>query len=150
MSTATQVRTWFSYIVVIVEPLFRVHPWEQGKCSLHRSVPWMEAGLGIANNYPQSVQIKYFLSFCLRICYSQYFKQLDNAVILLQIVMMSPKTHLVKNHESQSKTNESQFKKKYKSWKCLGLKSVCYQIVNLKTDSKLCITVYWNENKLYM
>ena len=33
------------------------------------------------------------------------------AVILLQIVMVSPGTHLVKNHESQSRTNEPQFKK---------------------------------------
>ena len=33
------------------------------------------------------------------------------AVILLQIVMVSPGTHLVKNHESQSRTNESQLKK---------------------------------------
>ena len=71
----------------------------------------MEAGLGIANNYLQSVQIKSFFSFYLRICYSQYFKQLDNAVILLQIVMMSPGTCLVKNHESQSGTKESQLKK---------------------------------------
>ena len=31
-------------------------------------------------------------------------------MILLQIVMKSPGTHLVKNHESQSKTNESQLK----------------------------------------
>ena len=82
----------------------------------------MEAGLGIANNYLQSVQIKYFLSFCLRICYSQYFKQLDNAVILLQIVMMSPKTHLVKNQESQSKTNESQLKKNTKVENAWALK----------------------------
>ena len=33
------------------------------------------------------------------------------SVMLLQIVMVSPGTHLVKNHESQSRTNESQFKK---------------------------------------
>ena len=32
------------------------------------------------------------------------------SVILLQIVMVSPGTHLVKNHESQSRTIESQFK----------------------------------------
>ena len=31
------------------------------------------------------------------------------ALILLQIVMASPGTHLVKNYESQSRTNESQF-----------------------------------------
>ena len=31
---------------------------------------------------------------------------------LLQIVMVSPGTHLVKNHEYQLRTNESQFKKK--------------------------------------
>ena len=34
------------------------------------------------------------------------------AVILLQIVMVSPGTHLVKNHESLSITDKSQFKKK--------------------------------------
>ena len=32
------------------------------------------------------------------------------SVILLQIVMLSPGTHLVKNNESQSRTTESQFK----------------------------------------
>ena len=32
-------------------------------------------------------------------------------VILLQIVMVSPGTHLVRNHESLSITNEPQFKK---------------------------------------
>ena len=31
-------------------------------------------------------------------------------VILLQIVMVSPGTHFVKNHESQSRTDESQLK----------------------------------------
>ena len=34
----------------------------------------------------------------------------DLAVILLQIIMVSPGTHLVKNHESQSRIIESQFK----------------------------------------
>ena len=34
------------------------------------------------------------------------------AVILLQIGMVSPGTYLVKNHEYQSRTNESQLKKK--------------------------------------
>ena len=34
------------------------------------------------------------------------------AVILLQIVTLSPWTRLVKNHESKSRTNESQLKKK--------------------------------------
>ena len=33
------------------------------------------------------------------------------AVILLQIGMVSPGTHLVKNRESQSRTNGLQFKK---------------------------------------
>ena len=32
----------------------------------------------------------------------------QNAVILLQIAMVSPETHFMKNHESQFKTNESQ------------------------------------------
>ena len=39
------------------------------------------------------------------------------ALILLQIVMVSPGTHLVKNHESLSITNESQLKKKNKTSK---------------------------------
>ena len=34
-----------------------------------------------------------------------------NTVILLQIVMVGPGTHLEKNHESQSRTIESQFKR---------------------------------------
>ena len=37
------------------------------------------------------------------------------AVILLQIVMVSPVTHLEKNHKSLSRTNESQLKKKTKN-----------------------------------
>ena len=35
----------------------------------------------------------------------------EGAMILLQIVMVSPGTHLVKNHESQARTSESQLKK---------------------------------------
>ena len=35
-------------------------------------------------------------------------KETTVAVILLQIAMVSPGTHFIKNHESQSKTNESQ------------------------------------------
>ena len=44
-------------------------------------------------------------------------------VILLQIVGVCPETHLVKHHESQSRTNESQVKKKKKNLKLkmLGL-----------------------------
>ena len=37
-----------------------------------------------------------------------------NTVILLQMVRVSPETHLVKHHESQSRTTESQLKKKKK------------------------------------
>ena len=37
---------------------------------------------------------------------------IEDTVILLQIVMVSPGTHLVKNHESQSRTKKSQLKKK--------------------------------------
>ena len=35
-------------------------------------------------------------------------------MILLQMVRVSPETHLVKHHESQSRTTESQLKKKKK------------------------------------
>ena len=46
-----------------------------------------------------------------------------SAVILLQIVMVGPGTHLVKNHKSLSITNESQLKKKTRipKLKMLGL-----------------------------
>ena len=37
--------------------------------------------------------------------------KVEGAVIMLQMVMVSPGTHLVKNHESLSITNESQFNK---------------------------------------
>ena len=44
-----------------------------------------------------------------------------SAVIFLQIVMVISGT-LVKNHGSQCRTNESQFKKQWiLNWKCLGL-----------------------------
>ena len=39
-------------------------------------------------------------------------KRKVKTVILLQIVLVSPGTHLLKNHESHSRTNESQLKKK--------------------------------------
>ena len=45
-------------------------------------------------------------------------------MILLQIVRVYPETHLVKHHESQSRTNDSQLKKKRKEnlkLKMLGL-----------------------------
>ena len=61
------------------------------------------------------------------------------AVILLQIVMVSPGIHLVKNHESQCRTIESQFKNH------LVPGSSCNQTVNLKTDSK---TLYYSILKL--
>ena len=66
-------------------------------------------------------------------------------MILLQIVMVSPGTHLMKNHDSdcQSRTNASQLKKKELKLKMLGL--LCNQTVNLKTDSK---TLYYSILKL--
>ena len=48
--------------------------------------------------------------------------------------MLSPGTHLVKNHESQSTTNESQLKKESPKLKMLG--PLCNQSVNPKTDSQ--------------
>ena len=67
------------------------------------------------------------------------------AVILLRIVMVSPGTHLVKNHESLlSITNESQFKKtRSPKLKILGL--LCKQTINLETDAK---TLYYSLLKL--
>ena len=62
-------------------------------------------------------------------------------MILLQIVMVSPGTHLEKNHESLSIINESQFTKT-RSSKLKMLGPLCNQTVNLETDTKLFITVY--------
>ena len=59
-----------------------------------------------------------------------------DTVILLQIVMVCPWIHLVKNHESQ-------LKKKGPKWKMLG--SLCNETVNLKTDSQ---TLYYSILKL--
>ena len=58
------------------------------------------------------------------------------SVLLLQIVMVSPGTHLVKNHESRPITNPSQIKKKG-----VILRPLCNQTVNLETDAK---TLYYS------
>ena len=59
---------------------------------------------------------------------------------MLLIVMVSPGTNLVKNHESQSRTSESQLKSEIENaWASLN------QTVNLKTDSK---TLYYSILKL--
>ena len=52
-----------------------------------------------SQEYPTSV----FLTMSIH----KHEKKLCQSVILLQIVMVSPRTHLVKNHEFQSGTNES-------------------------------------------
>ena len=56
-------------------------------------------------------------------------------MILLQIVMVSPGTHLVKNHESLSITNEPQYKKTG-SPKLKMVRRLCNQTVDLETDAK--------------
>ena len=69
------------------------------------------------------------------------------AVILLQIVMVSPGTHFLKNRESQSRISESQLKKKKKKKKKTNPKlkmlwPSCNQTVNLQRTPKLFTTVY--------
>ena len=65
-------------------------------------------------------------------------------MILLQIVMVSPGTHLVKNHESLSITNESHLKETMSpELKVLG--PLCNQTVNLETDAK---TLHYSLPKL--
>ena len=66
-------------------------------------------------------------------------------MIWLQIVRVSPRTHLLKNHESQTRTNESPLKKEKTSPKLKMLGPLCNQTVNLKTDSK---TLYYSILKL--
>ena len=64
-------------------------------------------------------------------------------VILLQIVMLSPGTHLVKNHESHCRANESQFKKQQVlNWNCLGL--YVTRLLIWRQAPKLPSTVYWD------
>ena len=65
-------------------------------------------------------------------------------VILLQMVMVSPGTHLVKTHESLSITNESQFKKS-RSPKLKMLGPLYNQAVNMETDAK---SLYYSLLKL--
>ena len=55
-------------------------------------------------------------------------------VILLHIVMVSPGTHLVKNHESQSRTNVSHLKKMTTKLKMLG--PLYNQTDNVETVAK--------------
>ena len=57
--------------------------------------------------------------------------------------MVSPGTHLVKNHESQSITNESHLKKQG-VLKLKMLRPLCNQIVDLETDAK---TLYYSSLK---
>ena len=45
---------------------------------------------------------------------------MNYTVFLLQINMMNSGTHLVRNHESQSRTNESQLKKMSPKWQMFG------------------------------
>ena len=61
-------------------------------------------------------------------------------MILLHIVMVSPGTHLVKNHESQSRTSESQLKKNQSEIEMLG--PLCNQTVNLKYRLQNAVSQY--------
>ena len=67
----------------------------------------------------------------------------EGTMILLQITMVSPGIHLVKNHGSQSRTSESQLKRTNLKLKMLG--PLCNQTVKLKTHSK---TLYHSIPKL--
>ena len=72
-----------------------------------------------------------------QIIFKAYLPNGQGSVILLLIVMVSPWTHLVKNHESKlKKKNESKIKN---AWAFVN------QTVNLKTDSK---TLYYSILKL--
>ena len=86
----------------------------------------------------------FLLVICPSVSYHSVAERDEIVVILLQIVMVSPETDLVKNHESLSITNESQFKKTRRpTLKMLG--PLCNQIVNLETDAK---TFYYSLLKL--
>ena len=80
------------------------------------------------------------LKVTLKVLISQFNLLLYLSVILLQIVIVSPGTE---NHESRSRTNDSQLKKTSPKLKMLG--SFCNQTVNLKLDPK---TLYYGILKL--
>ena len=61
-------------------------------------------------------------------------------------VVVSPGSHLVKNHKSYSQTIDSQFKNRVLNWKSLGL-YVTRKLLNLKTDSETLFTVYCSKLK---
>ena len=82
------------------------------------------------------------LKVTLKVLISLFILLLYLPVILLKIAMVSPVTHLVRNHESQSRTSESQLKKTSPKLKMLG-PFVTRQLIWRQTP-KLCITVYWN------
>ena len=69
-------------------------------------------------------------------------------MILLQIVTMSSGTYLVKNHDSQSRTNDSQLKKQL-SPKLKMLGPLCNQTVNLKIESKTIYYSFLNFKQLF-
>ena len=66
-------------------------------------------------------------------------------MIWLQIVRVSPRTHLLKNNESQTRANESPLKKRKNESEIENAWAFCNQTVNLKTDSK---TLYYSILKL--
>ena len=67
----------------------------------------------------------------------------EYAVILFQTIVVSTGTHLGKNRESRSRTNESQLKKTT-SLKLKMLGTLFNQTVDLKTDSE---TLYYSALK---
>ena len=69
-------------------------------------------------------------------------------MILLQVVMVCPGTHLVKNHESHSRSNVSQLKET-RSPKLKMLGPLCNLTVNLKTYSKTLFLQY-SEIKIHL
>ena len=72
--------------------------------------------------------------------------QIQEIIILLTSVTVFFGSHLVRNHESQSRTTESQLpKKKPRIAKLKVHEPLCNQTVNLETDAK---TLYYSLLKL--
>ena len=88
-----------------------------------RNENWKTAGMYTSTSATNTVKIIKEITIWLAEVMIIISNKLWVTVILFQIVIVSSVTHLVKNHESQSRTNESAFKKKrqVRNWKCLGL-----------------------------
>ena len=131
-SQAKQVKRWFSnemmsYIIMLLALRMQMVCEELGDLAALEKPP----GIGWGNNE----QTKFAMEPNQK---TKELRPIVVPVILLQIVMVSPRTHFVKNHESQGLEPWAPVKVKTTTTnpKLKMLGPLCNQTVNLKTDAK--------------